>query len=51
MLDEYIDDKLRAGMKKDMHLMRDFDVTGEIPASSVMDDGLCGALGTTCVNR
>lgn len=51
MLGECPQGKLRAGMKKAMGLMRDFDVADETPASSVTDDELRGALGTTPVNR
>lgn len=49
MLDEYPEDKLRAGRKKYICLMREFDVVDEIPASSVTDEELRGALDTTWV--
>lgn len=51
VLGEYPADWLRAAMKKDMGLMRDFSVAGEIPSPSVADKELHGALDTTWANK
>ena len=51
MLNEYPEDKLRAGMKKEMDLMKSFDVADEISVSEVTPEQLHGALDTTWVNR
>lgn len=45
------DNNLRFAMKKGMGLMRDVNVADEIPASSVTDDELHGALDATWINR
>lgn len=50
-LNEYPEDKLRAGTKNEMDRMRDFGVTDDIIASSVTDDQLHGTLDTAWVNR
>lgn len=47
MLDECPEHKLRAGTKKDIYLMRDFDMVYENSGSSVTGDELRGALDTT----
>lgn len=46
MLDECLEDELRAGVEKAMELMRDFDVAGEIPVSSVAGGELHGVVFT-----
>lgn len=51
MLQEYPEHNLRAGMKREMDLMKDFKVAGEISISSLTTDALQSALDTTWVNR
>lgn len=46
-LAEYAEDKLGAGVNHNMALMRVFGVVGELPASSVADEGHHGALDTS----
>lgn len=50
MLNEHPEDKLRAGMKKDTDLVRDFGVADGVPSSSMTDDALQEAPGTEWVN-
>lgn len=51
MLDEYLEDKLRAGMHQYIDLIGGLGVADEIPALTVSEGELRGALHTTWVNR